>query len=111
MRWTIVDVGTCLAAAAAGVDADAVNIASGAAEVDILVSTGAGKQKHLLYRTRRHRRRRCNSPLAENTNHAEMVHAEPETEPAVADPDSSGPDTHSWWDRAMWRALQTRTSQ
>ena len=111
MRWIIVDVGTYLAGAGAGVDADAVNIASGVAEADILMSTGARKQKHLLCRTRRHRRRRCNSPFAENTNYAEMVHAEPETEPDIAGADSSGQDTHSRWDRAIWRALQTRTSR
>ena len=103
MRRTNADVGTCLAA-----DADAVNIASGAAEGDFLLSTGARRQKHLRRRTRRRRRRRrrcrCKSPPPGHTNDAEPV-------PAVADAGSSGPDTHSWWDRAMLRALQSPTSR
>ena len=111
MRQTNVDVGTC---PAAGVGFDAgVNIASDAAEGDVLMSRGARKQKHPRRRTRRrlrHHRRprcRCSSPPAEHINDAGL--AEPEL--AVADADSSGPDTHSWSGRVMWKAPQTPTSR
>ena len=79
--WRIsVHVETCLVV---------VNIASGAAEADILMSTGACKQKHLHFRTCRRRRRFCSPPAG----HAGVIDTEPG--PGVVGADRSGPGTHS----------------
>ena len=92
MRRINADVGTHLA----GTDA-------GAAEADVLMSTGARRQKHLLRRPR-HYHYRCGSPPAEHTNDAGVVDAEPE----LADADADGRSDPVM---CMWRALRTRTSQ
>ena len=93
MRRTNADLGRHLAGAGAG-----------AAEVDVLMSTGARKEKRLL-RRRRHCRR--GSPPAEHTNDAGVVGAEPELADADADADSGGRSGPVMW---MWRVLRTRTS-
>ena len=92
MRRINADVGTYLAGADAG-----------AAEADVLMSTGARRQKHLF---RRPRHCRCGSLPAEHTNDADVVFAEPE--PADSDADSGGRSDPVMW---MWKALRTRTSQ
>ena len=92
MRRTSVDVGTFLADAA-----DAVNIASGEAEPDVLMSTGAHKQKYLRCRTRC----RLRSPPAGYTNDAAVMDAEPESADVGVDVDRTGPETHSWRGHSM----------
>jgi len=95
VRRTNFDVGTYLAGAGAD--------PAGAAEADVLMSTGARRQKHLL---RRRRHCRCGSPPAVHTNDAGVVDAEPEL--ADADADSGGRSDRVMW---MWTALRTLTSR
>ena len=86
------------------------NIASGAAETDVLMAMGVRKQRHAhrgrLLRRRR-RRYRCISPPAGHANDAGVVVAES----GPADADSSWLDTYSWSDSVMWRALRNLTSR
>ena len=83
MRQTDADVGTCLAGAGAGV-----------AEADVLMSTGAHRQKRLLCCCCHCC---CGFSPAEHTNDAVVVDAKPELADADADADSGGRSSPVMW--------------
>ena len=82
---------------------------AGAAEADVLKSTGAHRQKYFL---RRRRHCCCDSPPAEHTDDAGVVGVELEPADADADVDVDA-DVDGRSDRVMWmwRAIWTLTNR